>query len=139
MSETRSTHLGVVEQVPANTVPPNQKTTTLRLSILRATQTPQRILDTNKMYMLHLLIDSNSMRDLEYTPLHERELEAQSIERINNSLIIKVSLLGKPYVLKCDKTMIYTKNNDTVVSEVEKEATSLNLVSGINSPIKNYS
>ena len=122
--------LGVIENVPARMM--GQRPIMVRLSIERAKQTEQQILDPSKEHLLNLMIDSPHMYTLIHTHRTDRVLEASSIERVNGSIIIRVSFEGGDYVLKCDKTMIHSEHEGSIVSETEQAAESLNLVKDIH-------
>ena len=98
-----------------------QRPIMVRLSIEGARQTEQ-ILDPRKEHLLNLMVDSPHMYTLIHTHRTDRVLEASSIERVNGSIIIRVSFDGGDYVLKCDKTMIHSEHEGSVVSETEQAA-----------------
>lgn len=128
MARANSSHLGVIEHVPPKIV---LMTRVVELSITGENQ-PQ---PENSKYILHLMVDSPDVSLFFLDNPAPSKIEADFVKKIDDTLILNVTLRGKEYTLQCNQTSIYKYTPRGVISEDERDAASLIAANEVSSSI----
>ncbi len=130
MTETDSKYLGVIEQVPSV----EDKIGARELTMKYAQQEGGTHINIDRQFLLYLKI--NTPEAAHNFELQGQTIEATMVNKIQDTLIIAVSMNGKTYTLQCDSMKFHRNIKYAITSEIEQDAESLIFANDTRNNIK---